>query len=346
VSALFGDVCEHEVLGVLAIVFAGSRQFFDLDYRTFLFLSLVRVRWFRETTKSYMFMLLDREREIGYTVLMNEQSVQYSEQNEADEAAVPAQIAPAPMVERAFRLLDLLSVAEVGLTLSDLARALNMSKGSIHGLLKTLEGSGAIEQVEDRRFVLGPRIYDLAQTYIQRAGLRHFAIPAMRRLASSTGETVCLGRIEQKGVRIVECVVDEGEQAGLHIAARRGMRIPLLAGACGVVALTAWSVTQRENYLRSHPLPRFTAHSIADPQQFLARVEEAACAGVSIDYEEYLDGVNAVSTPIYGAGGVLVALLWIVGFASRFKDEILERAAGQLREEATAISQSLGAKSE
>jgi DNA-binding IclR family transcriptional regulator len=37
--------------------------------------------------------------------------------------------------------------------------------------------------------------------------------------------------------------------------------------------------------------------------------------------------------------------LWIVGFASRFKDETLERAAGRLREEAMAISQSLGGKS-
>ncbi len=290
--------------------------------------------------------ILDREREIGYTVLMNEQSVQYSEQSEAGEATIPAQVAPAPMVERAFRLLDLLSVTEEGLTLSDLARALGMSKGSIHGLLKTMENSGAIEQVEDRRFVLGPRIYDLAQTYIQRAGLRHFALPSMRRLASSTGETVCLGRVEQKGVRIIECVEGEGEQGGFHIAARRGMRIPLLAGACGVVVLASWPVAQREQYLRAHPLPRFTVHSITDAQQFLARVEEVARTGVSIDSEEYLDGVNAVSTPVYGAGGVLVALLWIVGFASRFKDEVLERAAGQLREEAIAISRSLGAKSE
>lgn len=249
------------------------------------------------------------------------------------------------MVERAFRLLDLLSATEEGLTLSDLARALNMSKGSIHGLLKTLESSGVIEQVEDRRFVLGPRIYDLAQAYIQRAGLRHFALPVMRRLASSTGETVCLGRIEQKGVRIIECVVDENEQTGLHIAARRGMRIPLLAGACGTVVLSTWPVAQREQYVQTHPLPRFTESSITDPREFLARVEEAARTGVSIDREEYLHGVNAVATPVLGAGGVLVALLWVVGFTSRFKDEVLQRAAGQLREEALSISQSLGARS-
>jgi len=275
---------------------------------------------------------------------MKEQSVQDSEQNEAQERTTSTQELPTPMVERAFRLLDLLSVTEEGLTLSDLARALNMSKGSIHGLLKTLENGGAIEQVEDRRFVLGPRIYDLAQTYIQRAGLRHFALPAMRRLATSTAETVCLGRVEQKGVRIIECVVDEGGQAGLHIAARRGMRIPLLAGAFGAFALATWPLAQRENYLRAHPLPRFTGNSITDPRQFLARVEEVVLTGISIDREEYLDGVNAVAAPIYGAGGTLVALLWIVGFASRFKDEVLDRAAEQLRAESETVSQALGAR--
>src|SRR5207245_10166458 len=212
---------------------------------------------------------------------MEERIVQYSERSDTREETETA-VAPAPMVERAFHLLDLLSSTEEGLTLSDLARSLNMSKGSIHGLLKTLESSGAIEQVEDRRFVLGPRIYDLAQTYIQRAGLRHFALPTMRRLATSTGETVCLGRVEQKGVRIIECVVDEGEQVGLHIAARRGMRIPLLAGAFGAFVLAAWPLAQRENYLRTHPLPRFTEHSITDPQQFLARMEEVVRTGISI----------------------------------------------------------------
>src|SRR5579863_10005349 len=116
---------------------------------------------------------------------MGEQIVHYGENIEYNGLPGGADV-PAPMVERAFRLLDALSKSEEGMTLTDLARALSMSKGSMHGLLKTLESSGAVEQVEERRFVLGPRIYDLAQTYIQRAGLRRFAVPAMRRLASTT----------------------------------------------------------------------------------------------------------------------------------------------------------------
>src|SRR6266480_14485 len=287
--------------------------------------------------------LLDVERKVDYTVHMKEQSVQDSEQNKAQERTTSTQELPAPMVERAFRLLDLLSVTEEGLTLSDLARALNMSKGSLHGLLKTLESNGVIEQAEERRFVLGPRIYELAQTYIQRADLRHFALPAMRRLATSTGETVCLGKVEQKGVRIIECIVGEGEKAALHISVTRGLRVPLLAAATGPIVLANWSAAQRETFLHAGPLPRFTEHSLTDPQEFLARVEEAARTGISFDHEESLVGVHAVAAPIYGTGGTLVALLWVVGFASRFRDEALECAARKLRSEAAEVSHALGA---
>ena len=278
---------------------------------------------------------------------MDEQTVQYSEQSiqEEDTPVSSASVVPtmpAPMVERAFRLLDLLSTSEEGLTLSDLARVLNMSKGSMHGLLKTLESNGVIEQDEERRFVLGPRIYDLAQSYVQRAGLRHFALAAMRRLATITGETVLLGKIEQRGVRIIECIVDEGEQPGLHIAAQRGLRVHLLAAATGPFVLANWPLSQREAYLRAHPLPRFTEHSLTDARQFLARVEEAARTGISFDHEEYLVGVNAVAAPIYGTGGTLVALLWIIGFSSRFNNEALTRAAQHLHTEASAVSHALG----
>jgi DNA-binding IclR family transcriptional regulator len=274
---------------------------------------------------------------------MEEQLVHYIEQIEQPESTVVAAGVPAPMVERAFRLLELLSESEEGLTLTDLARALNMSKGSMHGLLKTLEGSGVVEQVEERRYVMGARVYDLAQAYIQRAGLRRFAVPAMRRLAASTGETVCLGKVEQKGVRIIECVVDDSERTALHISAARGQRIPLLAAATGAVVLANWPTARREAYLQTHHLPQFTPHSITDTRLFLARIEEVAREGIGFDHEEYLVGVNAIAAPIYGVGDALVGLLWIVGFASRFNEQALAGAGNRLRVEAMEVSRALGA---
>ena len=271
---------------------------------------------------------------------MGKQLVRHTEQNDIFEDGVGT---PAPMVERAFQLLELLSISEEGLTLSELARALHSSRGSTHGLLKVLENNGVVEQEEERRFVLGPRIYDLAQGYVQRAGLRHYALPAMHRLAKESGETVCLGKVEPKGLRIIESVMDEEEnQIALHISARRGMRIPLLAVATAPFVLASWPITQREEFLHTHELPRFTERTITDLGQFSQRVEDIVRAGIGYDYGEYLEGVNAMAAPIYGSGNTLVALLWIVGFASRWNKEIMERVAPQLRSEAMTISSSLG----
>ncbi|HLV99204.1 MAG TPA: IclR family transcriptional regulator [Ktedonobacterales bacterium] len=250
----------------------------------------------------------------------------------------------APMVERAFRLLELLSFSEEGLTLSDLARALSMSKGSVHGLLKTLESNRAVEQTEDRHYILGPRIFDLAQAYGQRPDLRRFALPAMRRLAASIHQTIFLGRVEEDRIRILECVEDEQGPPSLSISARRGGRIPLLAGATARVVLAAWPHAKREQFLRAQPLPTFTEHSITAPDRFLMAIEEAARTGIGEDHEEYLTGVNAMAVPIYGSGGMLVALLWVAGFASHFGEEEMQRARQPLRTEAEGISHALGAR--
>ncbi|MEO8970100.1 MAG: IclR family transcriptional regulator, partial [Ktedonobacteraceae bacterium] len=277
-------------------------------------------------------------------VLMTEQIVHFSEISNMETGANSTQLTPAPMVERAFKLLDLLSEVEEGMTLSDMARMLGMSKGSLHGLLKTLEKIGAIEQTEDKAYIPGPHIYELAQSYVQRAGLRRFALPAMQRLAAQIGKTMLLGRVEQNGVRIIERVEAGSEHAILHISAPRGTRVHLLAGATGRLVLASWPREQRETFLRSRPLPRFTEHAITDPEQFLAAVEKAARTGIGTDHEEYLVGVHAVAAPITGPGGILLALLWTIGFATHFDDEAMSRAGQLLHAEAQSISQLLGGK--
>ncbi|HEY1389891.1 MAG TPA: IclR family transcriptional regulator [Ktedonobacterales bacterium] len=251
--------------------------------------------------------------------------------------------ASTPMVERTFRLLDLLSASEDGLTFSDLVRALGISKGSLHGLLKSLERARAVEQVDGRRYVVGPRIYNLALTYSQRAGLRRFALPGMRRLVSEIGETIFLGCVEGDRVRVVDRRNAESGSSALHISADPGAHVPLLAAAVGRVVLASWSSARREEYLRAHPLPRFTEHTISDPEQFLAAVAATAQTGVGMDHEEYLAGVNAVAVPIRGLGGSLAGLLWVVGFATRLDGEAMIRAGELLRDEAEDIAQAMDA---
>jgi DNA-binding IclR family transcriptional regulator len=287
-------------------------------------------------------LLLDKIPYFSHTVHMIEPPVQQSEHQEPPSESGSTAVA-APMVERAFRLLGLLSTSEEGLTLSELARALEMSKGSIHGLLKTLEITGAVEQASERQYILGPRIYELAQTSLQQAGLRRLALPAMQRLAANLGETIVLGRVEDKHVRILESVDASNDSPSLHISAPRGTRVPLLAGAIGRVVLASWPLAEREAYLRARPLPGFTPHSITDPEQFLQAIEQSARQGIGEDRQEYLVGVNAVAAPILSPDKTLLALLWVVGFSARLDEQKMRQAGQALQIETQAISQSLGA---
>ena len=271
---------------------------------------------------------------------MTEPVVRYTEQNDGQQATGAPAIAT-PMVERTFRLLDILGASDDGLTFSELARALDISKGSLHGLLKSLERLRVVEQGEGRRYLLGPRVYDLALTYSERAGLRRAALPGMRRLASAIGETVFLGRVEGNGVRVITRCEAESDPAALHISAAPGARVPLLAAALARVVLASWPPARRAEYLRAHPLPRYTEQSVTDPEAFLMSVAEVAETGVGMDHEEYLAGVNAVAVAIRGLGGSLAGLLWVVGFATRLDEAAMRRTGDLLREEAETIAGTL-----
>ncbi len=271
-----------------------------------------------------------------------ERFVQYLElpSPESDQPAV-AEI-PGPMVERAFQLLDLLMVAHEGMGLSELARALSMSKGSIHRLLKTLEHCGAVMQDKEHVFVLGPRIYKLA-AFVRGAGLRRLALPAMQRLVSHIGETIFLGRVEQEYVHILETVEAGGEYLYPHVSVPRGTRVPFISAATGRLVLASWSVEQRRHWLQRHELPRFTEASITDRDQFLEAVEKTITSGLAIDRGEYLAGVNAIGVPITGSENTLIAVLCVLGFTSHFDDKAMQRAGVLLKAEAAGLSRSLGA---
>ncbi len=66
-----------------------------------------------------------------------------------------------PAVERAFRILDLLSRSPSPMGTSEVARRLRLAKSTAHGLLRALEAVGAVEAVH-RRYRLGPTVERLA----------------------------------------------------------------------------------------------------------------------------------------------------------------------------------------
>ena len=132
-----------------------------------------------------------------------------------------------PAVERTFRILDLLSRSPAPMGTSEVARRLRLAKSTVHGLLRSLEAVGAVEQVH-RRYRLGPAVDRLAAT----GDLRRRWRPVLQRLAHETGETAVLGQARGGRVAIVDEVLGQGAPV---ISGPAGSYVPATAGAVGRV---------------------------------------------------------------------------------------------------------------
>ena len=132
-----------------------------------------------------------------------------------------------PAVDRSFRILDLLSRSPTPMGTSEVARRLRLAKSTVHGLLRSLEAVGAVEQVH-RRYRLGPAVDRLAAT----GDLRRRWRPVLQRLASETGETAFLGQARGGRVAIVDEVLGQGAPV---ISGPAGSYVPATAGAVGRV---------------------------------------------------------------------------------------------------------------
>jgi DNA-binding transcriptional ArsR family regulator len=144
-------------------------------------------------------------------------------------------------VDRAFRILDLLSRSPEPLTGATVARRLRLPRSTVHGLLGALRDVGAVEVVRGR-YRLGTVLGRLAAT----SDLRRRWRPVLERLAEQTGETVFLGQVAGSRVNIIDLVTGRGPMV---VSAPVGSRVPATAGAIGKVVDGAAVAVDEGEYL-------------------------------------------------------------------------------------------------
>jgi DNA-binding IclR family transcriptional regulator len=232
-----------------------------------------------------------------------------------------------PAVDRAVRILW--TLAERGeRSLSELSRALGVSKSTLSALLATLEQHALVERdAASRRFRLGPGVANLAMSAAAApVDVRDAARPQLERLAELSGETAILHLPSGDGTVIAERVEPMHQ---LKVVAPLGHRLPAFAGSVAKVLLAALPEEQAEAIVRTRSLPVFTPRSIVDPDEYLEQVARARRRGYAVENQEYLVGVRAVTAPVLDRDGEAIGTLSVVGVGARI--------AGRMRELAHAV---------
>jgi DNA-binding IclR family transcriptional regulator len=244
-----------------------------------------------------------------------------------------------PAVDRAARLLELLEARGRGMTISELARALRINKGTMRDLLETLRSHGLLERDEERKlYRLGPRLARLGMAALGQMDLAQVAHAYLIDLAHRIGGAVLL--VVRDGDRAT--IVDKADagQVAVEVSATVGRRIPLAAGACGKVFLSAVDPVEVDRHLATL---RPTTRTIRDRSAYLAELGAVRKVGYATDDEEYLVGVRATAAPVHNARGQLIAAVLVVGLTASLPLQDLAGTGEATAETARAISAALGA---
>lgn len=241
-------------------------------------------------------------------------------------------------IERAAAILRILAGGPGRLGLAEIARSLDLAKPTVHGILRTLQHVGFVEQ--DRasgHYQLGAALLHLGSSYLDINELRSRSINWADPLAARSGEAVRIGTVLQGRVLVVHHVFrpDDTFQT-LDI----GSLLPLHATALGKVLLAYRAA------LTSPGLERFTHRTCVEPRRLATELERVRENGWASEVGELTVGEAAVAAPIRGYGGLVVGAIGVSGVIERLCDSHYRpfpKLVGYVRDAARAVSRDLGA---
>ncbi|MDT0305950.1 IclR family transcriptional regulator [Streptomyces sp. DSM 44917] len=245
-------------------------------------------------------------------------------------------------LERAAAVLRLLAGGERRLGLSDIASAIGLAKATTHGLLRTLQQEGFVEQdTASGKYQLGAELLRLGNSYLDVHELRARALVWTDDLARSSGESAYLGVLHQQGVLIVHHVFrpDDSRQV-LEVGAMQ----PLHSTALGKV-LAAFDPVAHNEVMEAGEFPAITELTVTDPAEFEKGLEETRSRGWASDLGETWEGVASIAAPILDRRRMPVGAVGITGAVERMQagGTLHPRLVAAVRDCARSVSRDLGA---
>lgn len=114
-------------------------------------------------------------------------------------------------IRKAGEILRLFSESEPELSLSDIARRMELSTSGTHDLMDGLRKIGMVQRVARGRYRLGPMIASLYRVLINTSALVDTARPTLERLVEDYGETVHLTVLDRSRLVVADAI--EGRKA-------------------------------------------------------------------------------------------------------------------------------------
>ena len=208
----------------------------------------------------------------------------------------------APALEKGLAILELLAVQKRPLVLKDISRLLGRSSSEIFRMMQVLVDCGYIVSADDSEgYLLSNKLFALGMAQPPTSTLNELALPVMRQLSISTGQSCHLVVVSGDQIVIISRVEKPGD---LGFSVRVGYRRELHHSTSGAVLVAFMSEADREGWLAA------LRHSAkpTEVKDFVSRVAIAQKRGYTTRESEYVSGVTDIAAPILRQGHIAAAL--------------------------------------
>ncbi|MFD9663082.1 IclR family transcriptional regulator [Rhodococcus sp. NPDC059968] len=196
-------------------------------------------------------------------------------------------------IGKAFAVLQVLRHSAGSMTLTAIAEEIGVAPSSAHSILGHLLGEGAVVQVHDKRYQLGPQLFYLGSAFARNTPIYRSTWMELVNAAQELGVTASVAVPWNRH----HLVLNSYRGGASNVAIPFGGRIPLDASSWGQVYY-AWSGDDLPAELGS-----YTKRSITDLGAFKEELEVTRRNGYATDEGEFYEGVGGVCAPVTSVSG-------------------------------------------
>ncbi|MFC8097960.1 IclR family transcriptional regulator C-terminal domain-containing protein [Streptomyces sp. NPDC057363] len=223
--------------------------------------------------------------------------------------------------ERGLAVIRAFDADHPALTLSEVARACELTRAAARRFLLTLADLGYVH-TDGRLFRLTPRVLELGYSYLAGFTLPQIAEPHLERLVAQVRESSSLCVLDGDDVVYVARVpTSRIMTASITV----GTRFPAHLTSVGRVILAALPDTETESRLARADLRPHTARTLTSADALRAELRRVRRQGYALVDQELEDGLRSVAAPVRDRDGEVVAGVNIAVHAGRTSLESVRR---------------------
>jgi DNA-binding IclR family transcriptional regulator len=197
------------------------------------------------------------------------------------------------VISRAAQILRALSDSKASLSLSDLARKLDLPRSTVHRIVTALETEHLVGRAGERDgYRLGMGLIPLGQT--ARHWIGNDLRPQLTQLSQSLNETVDVAVREGDTLIFVDQFMAQNR---LQVVSGVGLSFPLHCTANGKALLAELSDPQIIKLVPA-TLEAHTPKTITDRKRLLKEIAQVRESKIAFDREEYTTGICAIGTVV------------------------------------------------